>query len=594
MQELKLAKFGLVVCTKGYKAQSDREKGAGRSRWSGPIITSDMLDELGVATPEWVAVAFSDEDREQLPAFLRDSECHDVSTESGYETLYRGLTGQSAIEPPQLGSLRLLPKVSQKAPLVAQSDSLPAKPAEQSGDKPARPSAAEEITVPAQLLVEVDDEFSKLTERYGTIRKWLIDSGGDRRRIHRSAQEAVLNGIQPEDAAQLGSVDSLDRFVDLFSRLRRDCLEGIPANSKPADIIAKFRETLEQHLARLPNAKSISILHLSDLHFDNKTSVRSEVQTLSKDLQKNLQVKTLDYLVVSGDVTDRGNLDGFERARQFVAELIRNFSIDDGRCILVPGNHDVVRVSGLFFAKFENGKTVEVKRDEIYPTRFADFDQRFFNPLIDRPYPPDPQKQGMAYSFAADRLQFLALNSCWQIDEFHPKESNINVEALTNALEYADRQARSMKAPPLRIAVCHHAVTDNDKIRDKRFLELLRSNEVRICLHGDVHEIRREATPSWSDDGIYVIGAGAFGAKDSDRPPSTPLFYNLLRLQGDHSELRVDVRGRDQPGGAWTDWAKWPIAGENPEARFSYYTIKLGAGRSTEGTKNGASTVFGK
>ena len=44
----------------------------------------------------------------------------------------------------------------------------------------------------------------------------------------------------------------------------------------------------------------------------------------------------------------------------------------------------------------------------------------------------------------------------------------------------------------LRIAAFHHPVTGNEKIVDDAFLEQLREAEVRLCLHGHVHEIRAD------------------------------------------------------------------------------------------------------
>jgi hypothetical protein len=69
-------------------------------------------------------------------------------------------------------------------------------------------------------------------------------------------------------------------------------------------------------------------------------------------------------------------------------------------------------------------------------------------------------------------IQFLALNSAWMIDEYHPGRSGVNEKALAKALIEADRRieearkAKLMKddAQVLRIAVWHHPATGNEKI----------------------------------------------------------------------------------------------------------------------------------
>jgi hypothetical protein len=98
---------------------------------------------------------------------------------------------------------------------------------------------------------------------------------------------------------------------------------------------------------------------------------------------------------------------------------------------------------------------------------------------------------------------------------------------------------------------------------------------MRICLHGDVHEMRtdligyqRPGTP------VDVVGAGSFGSIAEGRPESTPRLYNLLEVARDLKSVRVHTRSQAQPDGAWQGWHEWPDP-KNEDGRLPYFDIDL-------------------
>lgn len=100
-------------------------------------------------------------------------------------------------------------------------------------------------------------------------------------------------------------------------------------------------------LAKTPEVKPdrpIRLLHLSDLHFNQGTPVDARLQWLLDDikLDSELGFTELDYLVISGDFTDKGIVAGFVKALEFVSRLTQAFGLSAEQCIFVPGNHDVV------------------------------------------------------------------------------------------------------------------------------------------------------------------------------------------------------------------------------------------------------------
>lgn len=344
----------------------------------------------------------------------------------------------------------------------------------------------------------------------------------------------------------------------------------------------------------------LRILHLSDLHVGAGDDPLSLLQPLAADLRdkfEGLGVERLDYLVLSGDITNRAAPQEFEKAREFVSALIDQFGLTAERCILVPGNHDLdwdtpvyewkkkrqVDVSRLKAGTFvEAGDGYHLRDDAKYPERFKNYSQHFYHPLTQKEYPLAPEAQCLSFLFSEARLQFLAMNSAWEIDEYFRDRSSISEKALSRGLAAADQellQARKRGelaegAEVLRLAVWHHPITGNEKMQADAFMSRLLQAGVRACLHGHVHEDRADLVNYLhSERRIHVVGAGSFGAPTHDRPESVPRLFNLLEVQRDLKRLRVHTRCLRKQGGAWEGWAVWP--GERPGEKRTYYEVQL-------------------
>ena len=94
----------------------------------------------------------------------------------------------------------------------------------------------------------------------------------------------------------------------------------------------KMTKQVVQVLAKTEDAKPpsgpIRLLHLSDLHFTKDTPVEARLQWLVTDIKRGecLGFEELDYVVISGDFTDRGGVEGFEKAYEFVLRTSEEFS----------------------------------------------------------------------------------------------------------------------------------------------------------------------------------------------------------------------------------------------------------------------------
>ncbi|WP_441293099.1 metallophosphoesterase [Sorangium sp. KYC3313] len=326
----------------------------------------------------------------------------------------------------------------------------------------------------------------------------------------------------------------------------------------------------------------IRVLHLSDLHFRAETPVRTRLQWLSDDLRHGDDwgrdgIDRLDYLVISGDFTDKGTPEGHERAYDFVSSLTSDFGLSAERCIFVPGNHDVRDMLSAYEARdsvaglkdddyVKQGDIYLVPFPEKYLLRLKSFSDNFYHKFLQQPYPTDYVAQGISIPFWETGLQFLTFNSSWQIDRFHRKRSNVHPSAIANALRMAQTQERDARAdgrlasdaPLLRIAVWHHAVTGPEQMKNTDFLGNLQKNNVKIALHGDVHEMRRELVAHWHARALHVVSSGSFGAPAEDRPESAPRLYNLIEIDRGLKSVRVHTRMQPKADAPWKGWNEWP------------------------------------
>ena len=152
-----------------------------------------------------------------------------------------------------------------------------------------------------------------------------------------------------------------------------------------------------------------------------------------------------------------------------------------------------------------------------------------------------------------DRILFLGLNSCWQIDHHYRDRTGIHMPALAHAL---DRLQEGAYDGWLKIAVWHHPVTGREMMSDE-FMQLLAVHNFQVCLHGHIHEAI-EGFHKYDDRrGVRIIGAGTFGAPAREQVTGIPLQYNLLTFDPETGEMTVQTRKKDKPNGAWSADARW-------------------------------------
>jgi UDP-2,3-diacylglucosamine pyrophosphatase LpxH len=310
-------------------------------------------------------------------------------------------------------------------------------------------------------------------------------------------------------------------------------------------------------------ARSIRILHLSDLHFATKDQATVWYSQLAADLREQ-QIERLDALVVSGDLVERADPAEYDAARLFLEKLMSGFELSSRQVVLVPGNHDVswslsqesyrlhrrkqlpgALVPGTYF---EHGlDIVEVRDEGLYRERLRPFAE-LYRVIKGIEYPLAFEEQGTVDDLPDLGVCILGLNSAWETDHHFRDRASIHPQALANALV-------KLGAPPagqLRIAVFHHPIHggEGSRIRDTAFLQQLAVHGFQLVLHGHVHKADAELYRYDRSEGgrrIEIVAAGTFGPE----------------------RITVETRCRREVHGAWEPDARWRQGpGKDPLPRY--------------------------
>jgi len=346
--------------------------------------------------------------------------------------------------------------------------------------------------------------------------------------------------------------------------------------------VKEFRADQQQYTSG--EDQLIHILHLSDIHLGSNSEARKYRAQLETDLIKELRINQLEYLVISGDVANYSTPDEYKAAFELMNGLVKRFGLDADRVVVVPGNHDLNwdlsseaytyipkhKLPDPLTEEYTSAGQVGALRrnEELYKRRFFNFSDHFYKKVYSSSgYPLDYAQQAIMHEHQDDRLVFLALNSTWEIDHHYRDRANINMDALSCAL---DQLQGSKYDDWLKIAVWHHPVTGREGMNDE-FLQLLAVHGFQICMHGHVHEAKQGLYTHDPARGIHIIGAGTFGAPTREQVSGIPLQYNLLTLDPEKRIITVETRKKEKPDGAWSADARWGDK-NNPVPR---YTIKL-------------------
>ncbi len=348
----------------------------------------------------------------------------------------------------------------------------------------------------------------------------------------------------------------------------------------------------------------VRILHISDIHRAPKAPISNTflLGNLLDDIRytydkDNAQIGPgepklgpPDLIVVSGDLTQHADEIEFKVALSFLEGLLPLVNGDRRRIVLVPGNHDVnweiAARSYTPATKEDSGEQAtstipfnpSVKRapdgsywhknETTYTDRFKPF-KTFFEVFYQGTYQYSSVRDEMFTVYdLVDPLGLVAVgfNSCDEIDAYPlddgwsslDRRAFINTDAIFKARQSLDFHAD--QAELLRIAVFHHnirAVNYMEDFLDPKYLSLLKRQGFELCLHGHVHTASHDLFDATQAESLPVVGAGSLAAPYHDRPPASPIGYNLMVIDRRSGGIWVHTRRHDENNLVWAADYQW-------------------------------------
>ncbi len=260
--------------------------------------------------------------------------------------------------------------------------------------------------------------------------------------------------------------------------------------------------------------KSI-ILHLSDLQFggDSAGTAYNDNSRIVKFLHE--QSISPDFIVITGDIADKGAKDEFSSAIQWIEQLAKELWNIDGelqynerqKIIIVPGNHDYdisVCASDLYRFKFGEsdkdafdriGEPIDFKHQKLGFSNFIDFacsltkEDRWFR-YLDKSINHNDR-------FVNFGINFIEFNSVYKITS-RSCENRFD-EFYCNLTNYSDRELKcnyKRFEDVINILIMHNPPEDYRKSTRSGemswniFQTLVQDNEINLCLYGHTHDLK--------------------------------------------------------------------------------------------------------
>lgn len=386
--------------------------------------------------------------------------------------------------------------------------------------------------------------------------------------IHIGQVSLTTKGVIPKDIIQslndeytLTNVSSSDSPTDI--RFIQKIQEEIEKTIKG------FDEKIEKFFESKNNKNKLNILHLSDLHFDEKCIIENEITYLIEDAkrlnsfenEKNLQ--QFDYIILSGDLSASGSANEFSKVAQFVSRLIELCDIDAERVLIVPGNHDYSReithgayqIRNFDALKFREKKDFKIndriyleRDDEKWKNKFKYFSERLYETIYHEPFNTDSTKQIKVMQ--DDKLAFVLMNTSTQIDHFAPLQVSFEVDSFINV-------QKQIAEGKIKIVIGHHPLSFE---HNYDFINNLHQFDYKAYIHGHVH---RNNLISFQDviastQRVLQIGSGIFYATTKNMIPGVPLRYNVIIVETETKRISVETREREKHTIHWRPACLYP------------------------------------
>jgi len=322
----------------------------------------------------------------------------------------------------------------------------------------------------------------------------------------------------------------------------------------------------------------IRIIHLSDIHFGSKhicihpdsTSSSEGIPLLEQLIIDDLKDPSWAYslwatskednlatpliLAVTGDLTECGNSDEFNRAHDLLSTLSTHPLIDTTislkNLFIVPGNHDV-----------DFKKQSAEERFQAYCT--------FYNKLLsdkrDIIQPHESQSLTQIHIKPESNLVVVEINSCQYVEKETSDESRgqVDMASIAKLRKELDR-IKTETTGFIKVALIHHhpilipTLVEPNRgydavLNSGSLLKMLREQGVHLILHGHKHYpqvFSYDPESAWSNkSGIpqLVIAGGSCGSTELRYGTNCCNTYNVITVKwspkANYARVQMITRG---------------------------------------------------
>ena len=312
----------------------------------------------------------------------------------------------------------------------------------------------------------------------------------------------------------------------------------------------------------------LTILHLSDLHFDNTGAQPFKLyDALLNDVESQLKYSKNVVVIVTGDVIDQANYRCKDLAVHFFENLksvVDSLKIDIKGIYFVPGNHDKERS----YATKTLSRVID-PFDKDYFDNFSVFFKKSFKKYvsltkeISNIFFPESLKDFNESTYGCNQLSiddqlyiFVRFNTAWSATGDADRR-NLNLGSFQ--LQEIEKEFRSIilqqtsssaKKKPVVIAMAHHPLnwlTGQEEDRVQNFLIGQRGIDAQIFLCGHTHT--RDVI-NWSNNrqSLTTLSTGIGWPDESSSDHSELHAYSIYVLHQRSNVIDIYVRSTNDGG----------------------------------------------
>jgi TIR domain len=239
-KQIRDSQFVLLVCTDTYLRRVMKEEVPSRGLgvpWESTIIYQHLYNS-GVVNEKFIPVVFGHDDTQYIPLPLQPTTHYDVSTDDGYELLYRRLTNQPFTPKNPLGQVRKLPPRTRKHGSGSPDSQPPS--VSIAGLPSTSPMIPDNLALAEQAQLAIESSFPNqtiLTKRYlQSFWQRFDDLAPDFPGTEQSSTDDLL----------LEAIGMTESIASEFARLS-DAIAKAGASEPAVGVYKSFSHCLEHH-----------------------------------------------------------------------------------------------------------------------------------------------------------------------------------------------------------------------------------------------------------------------------------------------------------------------------------------------------------